>query len=473
MNYEVMIGLEVHVELSTRSKIFCSCSTAFGKEPNTQCCPVCLGMPGTLPVLNRKVVEYAVRVGFATHSQICQPVVFDRKSYFYPDLPKGYQISQRVSPICQNGFLEIGENKRIRLREIHIEEDAGKLIHDSNDAYTRIDFNRCGVPLLEIVTEPDFRTAEEAVEFLENLKTLLQFLGVSDCKMQEGSLRVDLNISLHLPGNTTLGERTEIKNLNSFKAIRNAIEHETKRQSTLLSQGKPITQQTLRWDSGQNVVTVMRSKEDAPDYRYFPEPDIPPFTLTSAWLNSIKNSLPSLPEEKQRYLMETLGLSSYDASMLLRSKAICDFFEVTLSFTKLPKETANWIIGDVFRKVRETKQELDDIALSPANLATLIIMVQKGEVSRTAARQIFDNVFLDNTNVRSYAHRHHLLNISDPFVLKRAAESVIQNNSDAVAEYKKGKEKAFAFLIGQCMKVTRGAADPKIVSDILHKLLKH
>lgn len=472
--YETVIGLEVHVELATRSKIFCGCSTKFGGEPNTQVCPVCAGMPGTLPVLNKSVVEYAVAAGLALDCNITQRCKFDRKNYFYPDLPKAYQISQLYLPICRDGQVEIetqAGKKIVRIHEIHMEEDAGKLIHDPWDDCTLVDFNRCGVPLIEIVSEPDMRSAEEAIAYLEKLRLILQYLGVSDCKMQEGSMRADINLSVRELGSNKLGTRTEMKNMNSFKAIARAIEGERKRQIELLEYGKPVIQETRRWDDNKDTSFAMRSKEDAQDYRYFPEPDLPPVYIDDEWISSIKARQPELRDEKMLRYVNEFGLPAYDASIITGSKHLADLFEDTVALCNKPKEVSNWLRVETLRLLKEKEMDPEDISFSPAQLASVIKMVDEGKINRTVAKDVFEKVFCQNVNPEEYVEQQGLGLVSDDSLLKDTICRIIADNPQSVADYKKGKVKAMGFIVGQTMREMKCKADPEKVNSIVRELL--
>ncbi len=474
MKYEMVIGLEVHTELSTKTKIFCSCTTQFGGDPNTHCCPVCTGMPGTLPVLNKSVVEYAVRAGLATNCTITRLNKFDRKNYFYPDLPKAYQISQLYLPICQNGTVEIETGagvKSIRIKEIHMEEDAGKLVHEPYEDATLADYNRCGVPLLEIVSEPDFRSAEEVTAYLEKLKATLQYIGVSDCKMQEGSLRADVNVSVRPVGQEEFGVRTEMKNMNSFKAVARAIDYESKRQISVLEAGGRVIQQTRRWDDEKGESFAMRSKENAQDYRYFPEPDLPPVEIGDEWIERVAKELPELPDKKQRRYVEEMGLPEYDSRMITADKAMADFFEAAADLCKKPKEVSNWIMGDLFRLLKEEGKEASELTLAPENLATLVGLVDKGVINRNTAKTVFEAMFKIGVDPEVYVKEKGLEMVSDQGAVAAVIAQVIKDNPQSVADLKGGKEKAFGFLVGQCMKALKGKADPKVVNETLRKAL--
>ena len=472
MTWETVIGLETHVELATKTKIFCGCTTAFGGAPNTHCCPVCTGMPGTLPVLNRSVLDFAVKAGLALGCSITKYSKFDRKNYFYPDLPKAYQISQLYLPICRDGAVPISTGKTIRIHEIHMEEDAGKLVHDPWIDQTRADYNRCGVPLIEIVTEPDFRTADEVIAYLEKLKETLQYLGVSDCKMQEGSLRCDVNLSVRPAGSTELGTRTEMKNLNSFKAIARAIDYEAKRQIELIEEGKRVVQETRRWDENKDATYSMRSKENAQDYRYFPEPDIPPIELTDEYLDGVRAAQPELAEEKRARYQAEYGLPEYDCKMITSDKALADLFETLVARGAAPKQGANWIMGEVLGALSARAMEPKDMKLTADTLARLIALVAEGKLNRNTAVKVFEAVFDDNGDVDAYVKAHGLEQVSDAGLVEEVVGRVLAANPQSVADFKGGKEKAFGFLVGQTMRELRGKADPKLVNAALRRRLE-
>ena len=470
MTWETVIGLETHVELATETKIFCSCTTAFGGAPNTHCCPVCTGMPGALPVLNEKVVELAVRAGLALNCAITRRCKFDRKNYFYPDLPKAYQVSQLYLPIARGGAVTLPDGKTIRIHELHMEEDAGKLVHDPWLDQTRCDYNRCGVPLIEIVTEPDFRTAQEVVAYLEQLKSTLQYLGVSDCKMQEGSLRCDVNLSVRPAGTDALGTRIEMKNLSSFKAISRAIAYEARRQIELIGEGKRVVQETRRWDENKDATFAMRSKENAQDYRYFPDPDLPPLELAPEWLDRLRAEQPELAPEKRARYRRDYGLPPYDAEMLTSQKALALFFEEAVALGAPPKQAANWIMGEVLRQLSARAMEAKDMAFSPKTLARLIALVEEGRLNRNTAVRVFDAVF-DGGDADAYVREHALEQVSDPEVVARAVEEVFAAHPKPVADYRAGKEKAFGFLVGQAMRRLKGQASPQAVNAVVRERL--
>lgn len=473
--YETVIGLEVHVELSTASKIFCACSTRFGEKPNTNCCPVCLGMPGALPVLNKKVVEHAISAGLALNCNISMKSAFDRKNYFYPDLPKAYQISQLYYPIARDGGLAIdtehGE-KIIGIHELHIEEDVGKLIHDEVNNVTLVDYNRAGVPLIEIVSEPDMRTAEEVVAYLDKLRMILSYLGVSDCKMQEGSMRVDINLSVREIGELKFGTRTEMKNMNSFKAIARAIEEESKRQIGILEAGGIVVQETRRWDYRKCESIRMRTKEKAQDYRYFPEPDLLPLEISKEWILKLQSSLPEFRDEKIVRYQKDYGISEYDAGVLTSSKEMAELFEESTKLCNLPKEVSNWLMTEGMRILREKDMDPWEICLSPDRLSKLILMIDRGKINRTKAKEVFEKVFLENVDPEEYVEQHGLGMISDDKMLRMVALKVLDENPQSVSDYKSGKTKAFGYMVGQVMKALKGKADPRLVNTILRELLK-
>ncbi len=475
MNYEMVLGLEVHVELATKTKIFCSCTTEFGGDPNTHCCEVCTGQPGALPVLNRKVVEYSVRAGLATGCQITQRCKFDRKNYFYPDLPKAYQISQLYLPICHDGGIEVetedGGTKVIGIKEIHMEEDAGKLVHDPWEECSLVDYNRCGVPLIEIVSQPDFRSAHEVISYLERLKAILQFVGVSDCKMQEGSLRADVNLSVRPVGQEEFGTRTEMKNINSFKAIARAIAGESQRQIELLESGGRVIQETRRWDDNKGTSYAMRSKENAQDYKYFPDPDLTPIVIPDEMIADIERTMPELPEPKKERYVSEFGLPEYDASILTGSKYFVQLFEQTVAICDNPKEVSNWIMGDVMMLLKNSGKEAEELDLSPAAFAALIQMVQKGTVNRTVGKKVLAAMFSDHVDPQQYVKEHGLETVNDDGAIRTAVQEVLAQNEKSVAEYQSGKEKALQFLMGQSMRALRGKANPQTITTILHELL--
>lgn len=472
--YETVIGLEVHVELATKTKIFCGCSTAFGGAPNTHTCPVCTGMPGSLPVLNKQVVEYAMAVGLATNCAITQNCKFDRKNYFYPDNPQNYQISQLYYPICRNGHVDIevdGVKKSIGIHEIHMEEDAGKLIHDEWEDCSLVDFNRSGVPLIEIVSEPDMRSAEEVIAYLEKLRMTIQYLGASDCKMQEGSMRADVNISVREVGAAEFGTRTEMKNLNSFKSIARAIEGERNRQIELIEDGKKVVQETRRWDDAKESSYAMRSKEDAQDYRYFPEPDLVPIVISDEWIARVKSQQPEFREEKKARYQEEFGLPEYDADIITGTKHLADIFEEATRICGKPKKVSNWIMGETMRLLKEKEMDPEDITFAPENLAKIVNLADAGTINNTAAKEVFEAVFNDDVDPDVYVEEHKMKQVNDEGALREAIEKVIAENPQSVDDYHNGKEKAIGFLVGQTMKAMKGKANPAMVNQILKELL--
>ncbi|MCX7710773.1 MAG: Asp-tRNA(Asn)/Glu-tRNA(Gln) amidotransferase subunit GatB [Clostridia bacterium] len=475
MEYEVVIGLEVHAELSTKSKIYCSCTTEFGGEENTHCCPICTGMPGVLPVLNKNVVEYAVKAGLATNCTIAEFSKQDRKNYFYPDLPKAYQTSQYDLPLCKEGYIDIeveGEKKRIGITRIHIEEDAGKLMHDEWETGTLVDYNRCGVPLIEIVSEPDIRSAEEAKAYVENLKAILEYIEVSDCKMQEGSLRADVNLSVRPKGQKEFGTRTEMKNLNSFRSIVRAVEAETQRQINEIESGGVVVQETRRWDDNKGVSYAMRSKEEAHDYRYFPEPDLVPIVLEKEWIEKVKEALPELPDARRKRYIAEFGLPEYDAGILTSSKRLADFFEEAVSKNSNTKAVSNWIMGDLMRILKEKNLEVDQIPFPAEYLANLIGLIDKGTISGTIAKKVFEKMFDSGKDPQVIVKEEGLEVVSDEGALVEVVKKILESNPQSVADYKSGKEKAFGFLVGQAMKETRGKANPQLINKILKEELE-
>ena len=472
--YETVIGLEVHVELATKTKIFCSCSTEFGGKANTHTCPVCTGMPGALPVLNRQVVEYAMAAGLATNCKITQTCKFDRKNYFYPDNPQNYQISQLYLPIARDGYVEIetgGQKKKVRIHEMHMEEDAGKLVHDEWEDCSLVDYNRSGVPLIEIVSEPDMRSAEEVIAYLEKLRTILQYLGVSDCKLQEGSMRADVNLSVRVAGSTEFGTRTEMKNLNSFKAISRAIEGERMRQIELLEEGKPVVQETRRWDDNKEYSYPMRSKEDAQDYRYFPEPDLAPIIISDEWIAEVKAKEPEFQTEKISRYQEEYKLPRYDAEIITNSKKMADLFEQAAELCGQPKKVSNWLMGETMRLLNENNREPEDIPFSPENLAKLVNLTEAGTINSSVAKEVFEKVFAEDVDPEQYVEEHGLKTVNDEGALREVIEKVIAGNPQAVADYKGGKEKALGALVGQTMKAMKGKADPAMVNEMLKQCM--
>ncbi len=472
--YETVIGLEVHVELATKTKIFCGCSTAFGGAPNTHTCPVCTGMPGSLPVLNKQVVNYAVAVGLATNCTITQYCKFDRKNYFYPDNPQNYQISQLYLPICRNGHVEIETSagkKLVGIHEIHMEEDAGKLIHDEWEDCSLVDYNRSGVPLIEIVSEPDMCSSEEVIAYLEKLRMLIQYLGASDCKLNEGSMRADVNLSVREVGAKEFGTRTEMKNLNSFRAITHAIEGERERQIELLESGQQVTQETRRWDDAKEYSYAMRSKEDAQDYRYFPDPDLTLVYISDEWLAQIRDSQPEFREEKMARYKREYDIPEYDIGIITDSKHLADLFEETVAICGQPKKVSNWLMGETLRLLKEKNMDPEDICFSPEHLAKLIGLVDSKAVNSTVAKEVFEVMFDKDIDPENYVEEKGLKTVNDEGALRKTVEEVIAANPQSVADYRNGKEKAIGFLVGQTMKAMKGKADPGMVNRVLKELL--
>lgn len=473
--YETVIGLEVHVELATKTKIFCSCSTEFGGAPNTHTCPVCTGMPGSLPVLNKQVVEYAMSVGLATNCTITQNCKFDRKNYFYPDNPQNYQISQLYKPICTDGYVEIkdkdGNDKKVRIHEIHMEEDAGKLIHDDWNDASLVDLNRSGVPLIEIVSEPDMRSAEEVTAYLEKLRLIIQYLGASDCKLNEGSMRADVNLSVREVGAKEFGTRTEMKNLNSFKSITRAIENERARQIDLIESGEEVLQETRRWDDAKEYSYPMRSKEDAQDYRYFPDPDLVPIIISDEWMEEVKSREPEFRDEKMTRYMEEFELPEYDADIITLYKPLADLFEETVALGNKPKEVSNWIMGETMRLCKEVSIDPDQIKFSANNLSKLIKLIEDSVINRGAAKEVFEAMFKDDVDPEKYVEEHNMKQDNDEEGLKEIIKKVIEENPKAADDVRSGKDKAIGALVGQTMKATQGKANPGIVNKLIKELL--
>jgi len=477
MQYETVIGLEVHTELKTASKIFCGCTTEFGGEQNTHVCPVCLGLPGVLPVLNEKVLEFAVRTGIALNCKISPYSKFDRKNYYYPDLPKNFQTSQYDLPICEGGYLDIevnGETKRIGITRVHMEEDAGKLIHSgtiSNSEYALVDYNRTGVPLLEIVSEPDIRTPEEAKAYLEKIKSILSYIDVSDCKMEEGSLRCDANISLRPVGQETLGTKAEVKNVNSFKAVQRALEYEQERQEEVLSEGGRIIQETRTWDDSRGITLSMRNKEQAQDYRYFPEPDLVPIVVDSAWVEAIRKALPELPDARKQRIMTNHGLSAYDADVITASRPMADYYDALLAAGAEAKAAANWLMGEVSKHLNACSLDIRSCPVPPANLAEMIALVEKGTISGKIAKSAFESMWTEGKAAGVIIKEQGLVQMSDEGELVGIVEAVITGHPQSVTDFKAGKEKAIGFLVGQIMRQTKGRANPELVNRILKEKL--
>ncbi len=479
MDYDVVIGLEVHAQLLTKSKIFCGCSTAFGAPPNTQVCPVCMGMPGVLPVLNRKVVELAVRTALATHCRIADMNQFARKNYFYPDLPKGYQISQFEKPIATGGYIDIetGEAKtakRIGITRIHMEEDAGKLFHGMEGAsanHSYVDLNRTGVPLIEIVSEPDMATPEEADAYLRSLRAILQYLDVCDGSMEEGSFRCDANISLKPAGRKELGTKVELKNMNSFRHVQNAIAFEIERQQQMLEDGHIIVQETRLWDAGRGITTSMRSKEEAHDYRYFPEPDLLPVAVSAGWIEAIRADLPELPQARRERFVREYQLPAYDAEVLTSSKPLATYFEACVTCHPQPKKVSNWIMGELMRLLNESKNSIGECLITPAALAAMLAMIDKGVISGKTAKQVFEEMYATGKDPAAIVASKGLEQVSDHGELDGVIDGIIEAHPRQVEEYRQGKEKVFGFFVGETMKATRGKANPQLVNELLRKKL--
>lgn len=479
MKYEAVIGLEVHTELQTKTKIFCSCRTSFGADPNTNVCPVCLGLPGVLPVLNKKVLEYAVRAGLALNCEISRFSKFDRKNYYYPDLPKNFQTSQFDLPICEHGYLDVeveGEKRRIRITRAHMEEDAGKLVHHgtsiTDSDYSLVDYNRTGTPLLEIVSEPDMRSAKEAVAYMEKMRAILQYVGISDCRMEEGSLRCDANVSVRPVGQKELGTKTEIKNINSFKGVERAIEYEAMRQAELLEDGGKVVQETRTWDEKEGVTKSMRTKEEANDYRYFPEPDLVPFTVSDEYIENIRKSLPELPDARKERYMKEFGLSSEDAVFMTNDKATADYFEAAVDAGADPKACVNWLMGEFASQLSTDGIEIAKAPVSAENLAALLKLISKGTISGKIAKKVFATLWKEGGNPEEIVKAQGLVQISDTAELSKLVDEVVGKNPKAVEDFKAGKKKAVGALVGQIMKATKGKANPRVINELLNKKLQ-
>ncbi len=474
MDFEPVIGLEVHIQLKTASKIFCGCTTEFGASPNSHTCPVCLGLPGVLPVLNRSVVDFALSMALATNCRVNPRSVFARKHYFYPDLPKGYQISQFEEPLAEHGWVEIeGANgpKRIGITRIHLEEDAGKLIHDEHRPVSFVDLNRTGVPLIEIVSEPEIDSPEEAAEYLRKLRELVRYLDISDGNMEEGSLRCDANISLRPVGSTTLGVKSELKNMNSFKNVQKALEFEIRRQSTLLLDGQKVVQETRLWDVTRAVTVSMRGKEEAHDYRYFPEPDLVPIRVDEEWIERTSSALPELPDAKRHRFIQSYGIPPYDAGVLTSSRGIADYFETCVSLFPQPKTVSNWIMVELLRLLKEDEREIEACPVSPSGLAELLELVESGKISGKMAKEILEEAYRSGANPRKIVDTRGLSQVSDDTALRKVVRKVIEDHPREVEKYRSGKTKVLGFLVGQAMKETRGAANPKMLNALFIEML--
>lgn len=478
MEYEPVIGLEVHAQLLTRSKIFCGCSTSFGEAPNTQACPVCTGQPGSLPVINRKAVEFAIRLGLATSCRIAPYSVFARKNYFYPDLPKGYQISMYEYPLAEHGFIEVnvqGEKKRIGIIRIHMEEDAGKLKHGETPEtapFSYVDFNRTGVPLVEIVSGPEIHSPQEAGEYLRRLRTILQYLEVCTGDMEKGTFRCDANVSVRPRGQTELGTRTELKNMNSFRHVEKALEYEIKRQIGALKDGEKVVQETRLWDTDQNITVSMRGKEEAHDYRYFPDPDLVPLRIDGKWIEEIRNSIPELPDQKKERFVQDYKIPEYDAEILTSTKAMANYFEDCVRLFSEPKTVSNWMMGDLLRGLKGDEKEVDQCRVTPKHLAEMLNMLKDGTISGKIAKDVFEEMYRTGDPPARIVKEKGWVQILDMGEIERVIEKVIQANPKLVEDYQKGKEKVFGFLVGEAMKESKGKANPKLVNELLRKKLK-
>jgi len=474
--YEAVIGLEVHAQLLTGSKIFCSCSTTFGAEPNTHTCPVCTGMPGSLPVLNRKAVEFAIKMALATNCEISPFSLFARKNYFYPDLPKGYQISQYELPLAVNGSVEIpaadNGKKRVGITRIHMEDDAGKLFHDEAKPFSYVDFNRTGVALLEIVSEPDLRTPQEAADYLRVVRAILQYLEICDGNMEEGSLRCDANVSIRPAGSQTFGTRTEVKNMNSFRHVERALAYEIERQQKLLEEGGTVVQETRLWDPQKGVTEAMRGKEEAHDYRYFPDPDLVPLTVSPEWVEEINKELPELPLQRKDRFVREYQIPAYDAGVITSSKTLADYYEECVRLFPDPKQVGNWIMGDLLRLLKEDDREVEACPLTPGQLAEMLGLIKDGTISGKIAKTVFEEMYKNGKGAQEVVEEGGLVQITDEDALNKTVEEVLQNHPNEVEAYKKGKDKLFGFFVGQVMKATQGKANPQLVNEILKKRLQ-
>ena len=474
MEYEPVIGLEIHAQLNTKSKVFCGCSTTFGGSPNTHTCPVCLGMPGVLPVLNRQVVEYTIRMALATHCSIAPYGQFARKNYFYPDLPKGYQISQYELPLARNGWVDIETSKgtkRIRIHRIHMEEDAGKLIHDEHQPVSFVDFNRTGVPLMEIVSEPDIATSEEAAAYLKKLREILRYLEICDGNMEEGSMRCDANISLRPVGTSGLGTKAELKNMNSFKNVQKALDFEARRQKVVLERGEQVVQETRLWDAGRNVTLSMRGKEEAHDYRYFPDPDLVPIVVSEEWVEEVRAALPELPDAKRARFISAYGLPEYDAEVLTSSKSLANYFEAVEKLFPQSKTVSNWIMSEVIRELNRDNREIEECPVTPQNLAELLGLLDSGVISGKIAKAVFEEMYATGKSARLIVDEKGLVQVKDESEIESVIDGVLAENPKEVEQYRAGKDKLFGFFVGQVMRKTKGKANPQLVNDILKKKL--
>ncbi|MBU9722844.1 MULTISPECIES: Asp-tRNA(Asn)/Glu-tRNA(Gln) amidotransferase subunit GatB [Bacillaceae] len=475
MSFETIVGLEVHVELKTNSKIFCGCSTEFGAPPNSHTCPICLGHPGVLPVLNKRAVDFAMRAAMALNCEIAEVTKFDRKNYFYPDNPKAYQISQFDKPVGENGWIEIevnGETKRIGITRLHLEEDAGKLTHVAAGGYSLVDYNRVGTPLVEIVSEPDIRTPEEAYAYLEKLKAIMQYVEVSDCKMEEGSLRCDANISLRPVGQEKFGTKTELKNLNSFAFVQKGLAYEEERQAEVLSSGGEILQETRRWDEKSGKTILMRVKEGSDDYRYFPDPDLVDLHIDEEWKERIRAEIPELPDARKKRYVEDLDLPAYDAEVLTQQKSMSDFFEACLAYDAPAKPLSNWIMGEVSRYLNANDKEIGDVPMTPEGLVKMIQLIEKGTISSKIAKKVFSELIENGGDPETIVKEKGLVQISDEGEIRKMVNDVLDQNDQSIEDFKNGKDKAIGFLVGQVMKASRGKANPQLVNQLLVEEIK-
>ena len=474
LKYEAVIGLEVHAQMLTESKIFCGCSTKFGSDPNTQTCQVCIGMPGVLPVLNKRALEFAIKTGLAAGCKISLYSRFARKNYFYPDLPKGYQISQYELPICEHGVIEVvvdGDIKKIGITRIHMEEDAGKNIHEAAGNYSFVDLNRAGVPLMEIVSEPDMRSPREAVEYMKKLRAILRYLGVCDGNMEQGSLRCDANISIRPAGHKEYGTRTEVKNINSFKFVEKALEYEIKRQIKVVEEGGKVLQETRLWDPVRGVTESMRGKEEAHDYRYFPEPDLVPMMVEQKWIDDIKASLPELPDIKRQRFVSEYGIPESDADLLVSEKSVADWFEESVRYGGQPKIVANWVKGDLMKLLNEENKTIEECSVTPKHLVDMLAMMDKGTISGKIAKTVFEEMYRTGKDPETVVKEKGLIQISDAGAIEEAVENVIARNPKEVERFKGGEDKLIGFFVGQVMKLTKGKANPQMVNELLKKKL--
>jgi aspartyl-tRNA(Asn)/glutamyl-tRNA(Gln) amidotransferase subunit B len=478
VEYEPVIGLEVHAQLLTQSKIFCGCSTAFGEDPNTLTCPICTGQPGSLPVVNRKAVEYAIKLGLSTHCRITSYSLFARKNYFYPDLPKGYQISMYEYPLAENGFIEIvvdGKKKKINIIRIHLEEDAGKLKHGETletASFSYVDFNRTGVPLVEIVSGPDIHSPQEAGEYLRELRTILQYLEICTGDMEKGTFRCDANVSVRPKGQKELGTRTELKNMNSFRHVEKALEYEIKRQIEILEDGEEVIQETRLWDVNQGITISMRGKEEAHDYRYFPDPDLVPLRIEEKWIDEIQKSLPELPDEKKERFVRQYQIPEYDAKILISTKTMADYYEECVRLFPDPKTVSNWMMGDLLRELKRDEREIDQCPVTPQHLAEMLSMIKEGTISGKIAKDVFEEMYRTGERAEKIVKDKGWVQILDEAEIEKAIERMMQANPKQVEDYQKGKEKLFGFFVGEVMKQTKGKANPKLVNEMLKKKLK-